>query len=269
MIHLSEVTIGITSFLRHRYLLSSCVSIAQYLPECCVIIADDSDYGHTEGEFDYSVMQTPHFPIGFHGVSFNHKWLQLPFDSGLSAKRNALVQACCTSLFLLWTDDFKADEECRSGVLKMLDLMERHLAIDLVGGRVDNRPYECFLEFKCGEYVKETRFVPPSNACEYWGVDLTVNYFLAKTTVLREVPWAQEVGPIGGEHGQFFLDLWLADRYKVVWVPGVNVKTMTLGPEAKDPRYDSYRARAYELGHQAMKRRYNIQRYIDMNGGIS
>jgi hypothetical protein len=136
----------------------------------------------------------------------------------------------------------------------------------VAGGRVDNRPYEGFLEYVPGQYIREirldTKFPVP-----FIPVDLTINYFLGRTEVMKEFPWPEEMR-IGGEHVCFFLDLKQARR-TVVWVPGVNISTLHLGQEAQDPRYDGYRRRAISLGHPLMKKRYDIKEYVGFAGDRS
>lgn len=251
---LRDVAVGVTSFLRPKHLSLCLTSLRETLPDCPIIVADDGDIGLPDNWFSPTT------------------WIQMPFDSGLSAKRNAIVQACQTPFLLMFCDDFMADEECRAGVIGACEWLRGWCGVSVVGGRVDGRPYECDLEWS-GNSIRETRLNSRvrapliSNGLKAWPVDLTANYFLAVTNEILNVPWFEEC-KIGGEHGAWFLDLKLAGR-RVVWMPGFNVKTMTLGPEAEDPRYRQFRGRAYELGHQAMKRRYKIEKYIDMNGAIS
>lgn len=262
MSSLANITIAISSFLRQGYLRECLAFIEACLPECAVIVADDGDE---------AIDKTIH-----HWKGFRRSWIQMPFDSGLSSKRNATVRACESPLLLMFCDDFRADEECRDGVERMLEVLEQFPLIDVAAGRVDKRPYEAMLEYIPGEHIRETRAVIPHandpstcNGRPAWTqVDLAINYFLARTAKLRACPWPEEIRPIGGEHVAFYLDA-KAKGYRTVLVHGCNVKTMTLGPEAQDPRYSAFRGRAYDLGHQAMKRRYNIKQYVGMAGDIS
>jgi hypothetical protein len=194
----------------------------------------------------------------------------LPFDSGLAAKRNAGVEVCQTKYWLCGCDDFDfSTKEAREGVERMVKVLDENLNVDVAGGRVDGRAYEGWLEYIPGDCIREhpMKGIPPEGYCV--GVDLTVNYFLARTEVLKQFPWPEEM-KIGGEHVCFFLDLKLAGK-KVVWVPGVNVNTLHLGtgPDVQDPRYGGFRRRAVNLGHPLMKKRYNITRYIGFDGDVS
>lgn len=259
---LYDVTIAVTSFLRHGYVAKCIHSIREFLPECAVIIADDS------GE--------PEPAVRYRWKGFQHNGIILPFDSGLSAKRNAIVRECSTKYLLLFCDDFKADQQCRLGVERMVEVLDRWPEIQVAAGRVDKRPYEAWLEYIPGHLIKERpiEFEYDANephtglAIPPFPIELASNYFLGRTEALQGCPWPEDIRPIGGEHVAFFLDAKIQGM-RIVLVTGANVNTMTLGPEAQDPRYPAMRARAASTGHAAMKAHYNIRRYIGMNGDVS
>jgi len=229
---LNNVTIAVTSFLRPGYLKKCLADIRANLPECSVISADDG--GITE--VDYGQLLT------------------LPFDSGLPAKRNTSVKHTQTKYWLCGCDDFDfSTAEARRGVGKMVRILDEHPDVDVASGRVNNTPYEGFLELIPGEYVKEHRLNPVDGPTQ---VDLTVNYFVARTD--RIVPWDERM-KIGGEHFDWFWQMKLAGR-KVVFVPGVNIRTFHL-LDGVDPRYPQFRGRANELGHKIMMEKWNIREY--------
>ncbi len=241
---LGDITVAVTSFLRWGYLERCLNEVHRFLHECPVIVADCSDTDKCAK------------------VAAGNEYIQLPFDSGLSRMRNAIVQNARTPYLLLFCDDFSAASRgCRSGVLKMLDVLERNPDIALAGGRVNSFPYEAFLEYVPGEHIRETRMIDDGHS-DIQPCDLTVNYFLARTEVLKQFPWPTEC-IIGGEHVCLFLDLKMGGK-KVCWARDANIRTLSLGegPEAQDPRYRSFRNRAYDLGHQAMMRRYGIGEYL-------
>lgn len=244
---LESITVAVPSFLRFGYLATCLAQLRTHLPECRICVADDSGL-------------PPHVPTGV-------KLISLPFDSGLTVKRNAIVAATETPYLLLYCDDFATDERTRAGVEKLASILDSFPDVDVASGRVDNRPYEGYLEYVPGSHIREHRVANISEA-PYTPVDLTVNYFLAR--VSRLIPWDETIVPIGGEHGDWFLAMKEAGR-KTVWVPGVNVDTLRLGsgPEVQDPRYWRLRARAYLAGHTVFKKKRNIQYYIDWEGNKS
>jgi hypothetical protein len=245
---LSDTAIAITSLWRHGYLSACLAGIAKNLPEVSVIVADDSDTDICSN-------------------IAGSDCIKMEFDSGLSAKRNAIVKACTKPMILLACDDVDfSTSQARQGVEKLVEVLDRYPEIDVAGGRVNNKCYEGFLEYS-SDFIRE-HLLNSYDCCteNFVSVDITVNYFLARTEILRRFPWPKEM-KIGGEHVCLFLDLKLAGR-KVVWVPGVNIDTLHLGTgsDVQDPRYREFRKRAIDLGHPLMKKRYNISSYIGFNG---
>jgi hypothetical protein len=238
MSSLADVTIGVTSFLRPGYLIQCIEGIRKGIPECQIIVADDSD-----------------IPIDTLGVECIH----LPFDSGLPAKRNASVQACATKYWLCGCDDFDhSTTEARAGLEKMIKVLDENPDISVAGGRVHNHAYEGFLTYEPGSHIKETRLV--LDGSEFQQVELTVNYFLARVADIKDIPWDERM-KIGGEHGDWFLELKLQGK-KVVWVKDVNINTLPDNYRLVDPRYGSYRGRAVNLGHAVFLRKRRIIRYL-------
>lgn len=238
---LNDVTICITSFLRPGYLKKTCEGIKANLPECYVFVVDDS------GDSTWAIAAQM-------GFTTSH----LEFDSGLPAKRNESVRFCESKYWLCGCDDFDfSTPEARSGIEKMVKVLDEHPDIDVASGRVDNNPYEGFLEYVPGEFVKEHRLKNADNPqMVYAKVDLTVNYFIARTD--RIVFWDERM-KIGGEHFDWFMQMKQAGR-KVAFVPGVNITTFHVDGGA-DPRYGQYRGRAVGLGHKIMMEKWNIKEY--------
>lgn len=248
---LNDVTILITSFLRFGYLNTCLHGAREKLPECGLLVVDDSD--ETQKETIHS------------GGSWTI--VEMPFDSGLAAKRNMGVRYCKTQYLLLGCDDFDfSTSEARQGIERLLSVLEENPDIDVASGRVDNHPYEGFLEYKPGHFIREHRLTP-NHTAPFFDVDLTVNYFLARAA--RIVPWDDRM-KIGGEHGDWFLSMKEAGR-RVVWVPGVNITTLHLGTSknVQSPLYGGFRGRALELGHRIFKEKRGIRDYIDFGGGFS
>jgi hypothetical protein len=245
---LNEISVFISSFLRPGYLRACLDSVRMSLPECQVIVVDDSGSG---------MDLTPRAPM------LNTQWAWLPFDSGLTAKRNRGVLLCETPYWYCGADDFDfATKGFKESLTKAADILDTHPEIDLVGGRVDGNPYESNLVFDAEKNViREIRLVPDGSP--YQRCDLVVNAFLARASTLRGVPWDEEVRPIGGEHGQFFWHMKKAGRV-TVWLPGWSVDTFKLGTGAdvQDPRYGRFRRRAFAAGHTIMLRKEGIKDWV-------
>lgn len=245
----SDITILITTFLRPGYLRECLRGIRVNLPECDIAIACDDDVTHV--------------PPDAH-VSF----VRLPFDRGLCAKRNAAVKlAHWTKYCLLGCDDFDfSTPAAREGIFKMKRVLEEHPDVDVVVGTYNGKRYEGDLEYVPGEYIREhlLRGLPYClKPYPIWKIDIGVNYFLARTRVLEEVPWDESIRPIGGEHGDWFLSMKEAGK-SVVFIKDCHITTLPDHPEWRDPLYPMFRRRAY-YGHEIFLKKRNIKNYYGFN----
>ncbi|VVB52770.1 Uncharacterised protein [uncultured archaeon] len=236
---MSDVTIGVTAFLRYPRLVQALKGIAHFFPECQSIVASDGNEN-----------------IPSHKGTSIH----MVFDSGLCAKRNAIVGCTKTKYLLMCSDDYEF-ASARSGVEKMKAVLDRHAALDVAGGRVNGRLYEGFLDYHPGSHIREIRLRENYNYnVEFYRCDITANYFLARTN--RLLPWPEEL-KIGGEHAYWFLKMKQAGAL-TCYVPDANIDTQQHA-ETPDPAYVAYRRRAYE-GHRRMKEMLDIKTYVDFDG---
>lgn len=245
---LDDVTIGLTSFLRFGFLRNAIKDINYNYPECEVLTVDDSDGG-----------------IGQAVDKLTTTVVSMPFDSGIGAKRNEMVRRAKTQYLLMGTDDFLFDQQSRHGVELMAQALENNPGVDVACGRFNNNHYEGHIRHVPGEYIKE---IPLDINSPRWGdnpecyrVDLTANYFLARTD--RIAPWNEEM-KIGGEHIMWFLRMLGWDR-TLVWVPGAEIMQQPYWMGAQDLRYNRMRMRCWD-GHNKMKELLNIKRYIGFDG---
>src|SRR3954464_2529407 len=168
---LDNLSILVTTFLRDGCLVECINRILNYLPGAKLIVVDD---GHRTN---------PKWFMANDLIQSGHEYVFLDFDSGLPAKRNAGVKVCKTKYLLMGCDDFDFRMPAAlTGIEKLKDILDRHPEIDVASGRRSNEPYEGFLSIVPGQYIKETRLVPDGTK-EFYKVDLTVNYFLARTEV--------------------------------------------------------------------------------------
>lgn len=256
---LEDIAIVIPTFHRRGYLKDCLQGIRDNLPECSVVVTCDDG-------------QIPVFGTG-------HRWLSIPYDSGLTAKRNAAVTLVDTRYTLMGSDDYDfSTAEVRKGIIEMAIMLKKSeinigREIDVVAGRVNDRPYEGFLEYVPGSYIMEHQLDIRSRPLydtpiPVWKIDIAANYFLARTSVLLAFPWDEAIRPIGGEHADWFLDLKQAGMV-VTFLPFANIYQMQYDASKQDPRYKEFRGRALTTGHALMKKKRNIKQYIDFNGGIS
>lgn len=252
MSNLSKISVLITTFLRDGN-LEACIGILRsHMPDIKIIVVDD---GHMT---DKKLLMYKALTAAGHTV------LLVPFDTGLAEKRNIGIRACSTEYLLMGCDDFVFDNSARAGVEKLLSVLESNPSFALASGRVNNVPYEAFLETMPGEYVKEHPLVIKKQK-PFYKVDLTVNYFLARMNLIRDTPYDSRM-KIGGEHGDWFLEMKEKGRV-TVYVPGVNILNMdsTGHIEGNDPNYDSYRSRAKNLGHAIYLAKRQFKHHIGMH----
>ncbi len=250
-IDLSRVTIVIPTFLRPGYFDACLSSILEKLPECKIAVACDDTL-------------TPEpWP------NKNIKFVRLPFDSGLTMKRNYAVQMVETEYTLLACDDFNfTDPETRRGIERMIHVLDAHKDIDVAVGTYNDRMYEGTFLHVLDEYIAERRICRHDQLGEWvrlgaLKIEIGINYFLARTVVLRQVPWDENIRPIGGEHADWFLRM--KDYGKaIVWVPNCPIRSFERNDSWAHPYYNRYRRRAH-IGHKIFMEKWNIKRYIEFD----
>lgn len=253
---LDRVSIGIKTLLRDEKLFRAVDRIRRNLPGAQMIIADDGDQTE-EKDLLYAEL-----------IREGHKVLICPFDSGFGYKSNRIVDSLDREFIITGSDDFDfSPASVKMGIEKMLAVLDRNPKLDLVGGRVNNRPYEFFLSIENGvvteiEPEKELR-----EKFEYYDVDLTVNYTMIRRSVFHNfrshinIRWDENQKIGQGEHGAFFVDLKRAG-FKVGYVPGVNISSQE---GADSERYRAFRRRAMSPERSCFVKR-GIKRYVCGNG---
>jgi hypothetical protein len=235
---LSNVTIVITAGGRPGYLKQALSGAIINLAECKTVVVNDDMFLHTN--------------------SWSNVWKQMPNDTFLTKKRNEGVKLVDTKYTLLAADDFNFDIEARITVVAMMTVLDRHESADIVAGTVNGRHYAGYLSELPGAYIKETRVIAAALPTLH-AVDIAANFFLARTEVLREVPWDENIGPIGGEHADWFLDLKAANK-NVLWSPQLNINEQPKDRTKEAPDYRERRARA-PIGHELFLKKRGIKRY--------
>jgi glycosyltransferase involved in cell wall biosynthesis len=179
----SDVTAVIKTFERPEVLGRLIASIRKYYPELRILVADDSRFPCIRRDVDYYTM---------------------PFDSGLSAGRNLLVERVKTRYTLVLDDDFVFFKDTK--IEKLHDILESS-DIDLVGGVVlhqnrDESSKPGLLELQDGvlRYQRD-RWYSEELGCKI--CDVVPNFFMARTGALRRVKWDDALKI--AEHKEFFL----------------------------------------------------------------
>ena len=221
-------------------------------PTVSVVAADDGEHaGHSR-----NLARDPHFA-----------YLALPFDVGLSAGRNAMLDRVATPYVLTLDDDFTLDG---ASVIEALLHTVAAGHADLAAGRnpVDEDRYG--FEFSGLLEVNSTtlalvpghrgRIGTGSSCCRR--VDIVPNLFLARTARLRTLRWDPALKL--GEHEDFFLRAqragWIvAACPAVAFVHGGSQSWFTLTETSS--AYDRMRSRIHQFWELAL-RKHGLTRLV-------
>ena len=207
MIEIKDITVGIKSFLRPDAVKRTLAALEGH-SFAEVIVADDAKIDEEKRKiYEHASRVIPNFRL-----------LELPFDVGLSAGRNAIV-AECSSDYLLMLDD---DQEIPPNVLDLAEVLE---VDEKIGG------VSCFwIEFgrlKCnaanlidkGVYIikdigDEKTFSTDSGK-KFFYADFIPNSTLFRVSCLKDCGWDPRL-KIGSEHIDFFLSHKRLGKWKFV-----------------------------------------------------
>ncbi len=177
-----SLTAVIKTFERPRILRRLIASIRRSYPDLQLIVVDDSRE-----------------PIAIEGVTLIH----LPYDSGVSAGRNAGLAAVETPYVLILDDDFVFSRRTR--LEPALATIEQFDRIDILGGDVIQLPfYRRWDPSRAAIHptpVKAT--LPPGSRIGTLPVcDKVPNFYIARTEALRRVAWDPRIKRL--DHADFF-----------------------------------------------------------------
>jgi len=197
---MSKVTAVIKTFIRDEALFYCIKTLKTSYPSIHIIVADDGYCTPEKGE-----------KLKAMGVD---KYIELPWERGLSAGRNRLIEAVETPYILLCDDDFSFSPECH--LERLLELTE---VVDIAGGLVYNLRNWVFCDNGAGWDITGGNFVTRNGklsidgkrgstfwhkGIRYEKADFVLNFFIAKTEVLRKVMWDERL-KFSVEHIDFCL----------------------------------------------------------------
>jgi GT2 family glycosyltransferase len=201
------IAIGIKTFMRASLLYRTLAAIEKYCPlPYRLYIADDGPI-NDEKRWRYQRLKNA-----------GHVIIELPFNSGISVGRNAIVRAAGESLILIQDDDIAlADAACLPNMLAVLDAAP---AIGVVAALVKGESGEYFAS---ENYAKGIRLelAPPllhrtpmprrierigESGPMYVIADQVPNFFLARREALDAVKWDDQIR-VEYEHMDWFLGL--------------------------------------------------------------
>ncbi len=212
----SEIGIMIKTFLRDSKLIKTLDAIRSNVGHSYrLYIADDGGVSN-EKEWQYQELEKQ-----------GHKILRMPFDSGLSSGRNAILKKIKEPLVLVMDDDILIGGD--DPLLKMKKILFSDQDIGICAGTIYEEQGEPFggksysnglrLEIDRGVLFRRSNIknIIKTDGVFYWEADQVVNFFLAKREVFDDIQWDSRI-KIGLEHMDFFLRL-KQTRWKAVVCP--------------------------------------------------
>lgn len=242
----NNVSIIVKTFEREENLKNLLDSIQKTIPESIVIVCDDSREPYA-----------PRICKLYEHLSIS--CITLPYDSGLSCGRNALLGAAKTDYIVLCDDDFIFD--ARTNIPKALELM-LNKDVDILGGALYN--IKSFFKKRgvyysmVGYFEDENEYIKTriKNNCrsKFVRCDLVQNFFIAKRLVLLENNgWNPSLKL--AEHGEFFYRM-KNSGVRVAFSSAWGAVHNHIGNE----NYDSFRKRDYE---GAALRAIGVNKWVD------
>lgn len=174
-----NVTICIKTFLRPQSLSNCLDSIRLFYPNVKILLANDGPEPICNKKAD--------------------KIFNLPFDTGLSASRNFLLNQVKTEFVLFLDDDTIFTKDSKLEL--MLNVLENNKNIDLVAGHLTNNPYYGTLE-KEGDILYRNFYSSRRTINGFHIYDFVLNLFMARTSKIKYVLWDEDLKIV--EHMDFF-----------------------------------------------------------------
>ena len=178
---IGDLTLIIKTFERPYPVLRLVKSIKRRYPATRILVVNDSKD-----------------PVVIDGVEN----LIMPYDSGISAGRNAALGQITTKYFLLLDDDFVFSRRQKLG--QLISEMEKYPQIDILGGRYIDLPLFTVHNFQDTPIhtEKQAKITLGTSFGENIVVDKVQNYFIARTESVLQVKWNDALKTL--EHTDFF-----------------------------------------------------------------
>ncbi len=230
------VMFGITHFDRPEALRKCVASIRQYYPRAEIVVANNG-----------------RLTVPMVGV----EQLDLPFDCGISAARNALADHCGHQYYAIFEEDFELIDFSRMGALLHVLRADDSIAM-AAGSLIQNGTvlnYDRDLRRRSdgwlfGEYPAADVLTTPGGV-SYRPCDMVLNFGICRSKWAREIRWDEELKV--GEHFEFFMRSQAAG-YRVAHVPGVVARHARIRPAG----YGEFRNRAKQM-HQLVYQKHGLR----------
>lgn len=254
----ADVAFLINTFERRNCLERLLFSIAKYYPSANILIADDGN------SFDVPYYTDLWQRLFKAGLTKKPTAFNIPFDSGISYKRNFLCKnAKEYKYFLFLDDDFEFTE--KTDIEKFKKILEFDYSIGIVGGLVlddgtQERHFEHNYSLKGDKiyFNKDNSLETQIEDFYYTQPDCVLNFFLARSEVFNSIQWDREI-KIQGEHTDFFWRLKNLKKWGVAYCPAVAIDDYHETNEV----YESFRKRDDFLIKMMKKNGFRKMIYLD------
>ncbi len=216
---MSDIAFCITTMERPAALEAMLLSIAEHQPDAPVYIADQS---RDVDAASYDALASRLLESGLRRRPELHR---LPFDCGLSAARNHLVESTPEKYKLILDDDFRFTR--RTDAAALARLLEAVPEAGAVGGGVgrDGRiPHRGTMLVREGKTLRQLPARGPEEEqhdLRFMRVDCVPNFVLFRAEVFERIRWDPAL-KIAGEHIDFFLRF-QETPFKVLYSPETTV----------------------------------------------
>lgn len=220
---MNNLSIGIKTFCRPKVLdwnLNQWINL-ELFKDINLIIADDSLPNYKT--------QNKLIIEKYKKLNNNIKYLDLPFNTGISFGRNEIVSNCTTK-YIMIIDDSRSFN-LFTNVEKMMDFLKIS-NYDLIGGCIKKR---CKIHSHYTGIIDNISTINnihnvtlrkinnseiiENDLLKIFKTHICLNVFIAKTDILKKYPWKNEL--IMGEHEYFFYNLY-KNKVKCVYSPDCN-----------------------------------------------
>jgi len=245
---LNDSTLIVTAFNRPNELEACVASIRAFYPKLRIIVSDNGK----------------HFKESRKKLERQYKcrYLQLPFDSGVSYSKNMALDQVETKYAIIIDDDFIFTEKTK--LEKMKAVIDSDPSVGVVGGcpvtssgKVGTSGSTLRIDREHGFLVR--RPIEDPDWKEINGIKYFYADFIRQFLIIRNVPelrWEERM-KIRGLHLYFFLKIKWDERWRVAYVPEVTVLHDRARPS---PEYFEYRKRcgAWKVLHEITGIKYGI-----------
>lgn len=243
-----KIAILITTFLRDALLYKTLQTIVNNFPSDCIVLIADQGYASSEKDIQLDYFKS----------QISLEYYKIPFDSGLSAGRNFLVNKAkemnipfclvsADSIQFTTIYDFKS----------IINFLESQNNYGVVGFELLNSKcnWEFYLKIENNKlYYIESEDYITYNDIKFKQIDICRNIFLTKTEAIYNL-WDEEMKL--SEHTLAFWEL-KSKNYKVFWTDYCVFKRFS---SRYSSEYDSYRNRVNDFMQLAMSK-MNIKQKI-------